>query len=251
MDELELLVALHGGADRQGPGSTAATSRALELSGLMDRRGLRIADIGCGTGASSLVLARVLDARIEAVDMIPQFLATLRERADAAGLAGRIHTHEQAMESLDFKPRSLDAIWSEGAIYNMGFAAGCAAWRELLKDGGVLAVSELTWLTGQRPQALEAHWYSQYPQVDTAAAKLRVLEDSGFSPLGYFVLPVSCWLDNYYTPLRERFEAFLEGQGHSDLARSLVAAEEAEIALYERYADYFGYGFYIARRVSG
>ena len=34
------------------------------------------------------------------------------------------------------------------------------------------------------------------------------------------------------------------------MAAELVAAEEAEIALYERNADYVSYGFYIARKTT-
>ena len=57
--DLSLLVDLHKGGARQGPGSDAQTKLALDLSGLQEKQGpLKIADIGCGTGASTLVLAR-------------------------------------------------------------------------------------------------------------------------------------------------------------------------------------------------
>jgi hypothetical protein len=55
--ELELLLDLHRGNPRQGPGSEAMTLRALALTGLDRDRPLRIADIGCGTGAQTLTLA--------------------------------------------------------------------------------------------------------------------------------------------------------------------------------------------------
>ncbi|MCU0974067.1 MAG: class I SAM-dependent methyltransferase, partial [Burkholderiales bacterium] len=90
MDDLQLLVDLHLEADRQGPGADAETHRAIELSGLRNKRGLEVADIGCGTGASTLVLARELDARIVAIDFLPEFLAVLEERAIQAGVAERI-----------------------------------------------------------------------------------------------------------------------------------------------------------------
>lgn len=130
----------------------------------------------------------------------------------------------------------------------MGFAAGLRAWRSFLKPGGVLAVSELTWLTGERPGELQAHWEREYPEVDTASGKMAVLERLGFAPIGYFALPERCWLDNYYRPLQQRFPAFLARHGHSPAARAIVAAEEREIALYERYKGFFSYGFYVARK---
>lgn len=251
MDDLELLIDLHRDGRRQGPGGDDETRLAVALSGLQGAADLKIADIGCGTGASTLVLARELDAHITAVDFLPEFLAGLEKAAARAGLADRITTLAAPMESLPFENESCDAIWAEGAIYNIGFAAGVEAWRRFLKPGGVLAVSELTWLTAARPAELQAHWDSEYPEVDTASAKMAVLEDLGFSPLGYFPLPEHCWLDNYYRPMQDRFPAFLERHGPSEAARAVVAAEETEISLYERHRGFISYGYYIARKTGG
>jgi SAM-dependent methyltransferase len=250
MDDLSLLIDLHRDGQRQGPGGADETRLAITLSGLRGRTDLRIADIGCGTGASSLVLAQDLDADITAVDFLPDFLEKLDRAARAAGLNHRITTHAASMEALTFADASLDAIWSEGAIYNMGFVQGIQSWRRFLKPGGILAVSELTWLTAERPAALTAYWMREYPEVETAAAKMAVLEGNGFAPMGYFVLPRHCWLDNYYRPLQARFADFLLRHAADPMAAELVAAEREEIALYERYAAYVSYGFYIARKTA-
>ncbi len=249
MDELALLIELHRNAERQGPGGDDETRLAIALSGLAAREGLAVADIGCGTGASTLVLARELDARITAVDFLSPFLERLEDRARDAGLADRIETLEASMGALPFEPASLDAIWSEGAIYNLGFARGIAEWRQFLKPGGVLAVSELTWLTQERPADLEQHWMLEYAEVDTASAKIARLEAAGYTLLGYFALPERCWLANYYRPLQARFDAFLEAQGRSAAAIDVVAAEQRELALYERFSSYVSYGFFVARRL--
>jgi SAM-dependent methyltransferase len=250
MDYLRLMAELHGGGARQGPGGEAQTRLAMQIAGLSPSPDLRIADIGCGTGAATRVLAASLGARVTAVDLVPAFLDRLRAEADAAGLGDRVRTLACPMTSLPFAEGELDAIWSEGAIYNMGFEAGVAAWRRFLKPGGILAVSELTWLTATRPPDLEAHWLSAYSEVDTAAAKMAVLERQGYSPLGYFVLPESCWLENFYRPMERRFPAFLEANSSSAAAREIVEAEIREIRLYEALGAYFGYGFYIARRTD-
>jgi SAM-dependent methyltransferase len=250
VDDLRLLVDLHVDGPRQGPGGDDQTRLAVALSGLKGTAGLEIADIGCGTGAATLVLASELDAHVTAVDFLPEFLARLEDAAGRAGVADRITTLPASMEALPFADRAFDAIWSEGAIYNMGFAAGIAAWRRHLKPGGVLAVSELTWLTDRRPEDLQAHWAGEYPEVDTASAKIAVLERLGFSPIGYFPLPERCWLDNYYRPMRQRIPAFLQRHQASAAARAIVAAEENEIALYERYRAFVSYGYYVAKKVG-
>lgn len=251
MDDLSLLIDLHRDGARQGPGSDEATRLAVTLSGLRGRAGLRIADIGCGTGAATRVLARELDAHVTAVDVLPAFLDVLAQRSDKAGLAGRIEPLAASMEALPFDEQGFDAIWSEGAIYNIGFEAGVQAWRRFLKPGGILAVSELTWLTAERPADLTDHWMREYPQVATAAEKMAQLERNGFSPIGYFPLGRDCWLGNYYRPMQARFDDFLARNGQSDAARAIVAAEQGEIGLYERNADFVSYGYYIARRVGG
>ena len=250
MDDLSLLIDLHLEAARQGPGDATQTRRAVELAGLSGLRDLRVADIGCGTGASSLVLAQDLRSQVAAVDTLPAFLAALQSRAEQAGLAARITPVNASMDRLPFEVESLDVIWSEGAIYNMGFENGVSQWRRHLKPGGVLAVSELTWLTASRPIELEDHWRAQYPEVGTASSKLAVLERQGYTPIGYFVLPESCWLDAYYRPMQQRFAAFLARHGSSEAAQAIVAAEALEIDLYERYSAFVGYGFYVARKTA-
>ena len=249
MDNLQLLTNLHKDAVRQGPGGDAETRMSITLSGLRHSRGLKIADIGCGTGAPTLVLAQELDASITAIDFLPEFLAKLEIAAQKSGVADRIETASNSMEALPFGDEELDAIWSEGAIYNIGFEDGIKKWRRFLKPGGILAVSEITWLTEKRPRELEAHWEREYPQIDTASAKMAILQAQGFTPLGYFVLPERCWLDNYYRPMQQRFTAFLEKHENSDAAQAIVAAEKVEIELFERYKDHFSYGYYIARKV--
>jgi SAM-dependent methyltransferase len=248
MTDFSLLIDLHRDQPRQGPGDDSQTKCAIELAGLPARNNLQIADIGCGTGASTLCLARDLNADITAVDLFPEFLEVLEHRARTLQLDSHITTCAASMESLPFAPASLDVIWAEGAIYNIGFANGLRAWRSFLKPDGIIAVSEITWLTANRPEELTRHWETAYPEIDVASSKFKVLEAEGFSPLGYFVLPKTSWLDHYYRPLQAASKDFLERHHHSRDATEIIAAEEAEIALYEKYCDYFSYGFYIAKR---
>lgn len=249
MYEFELLVDLHKDGYRQGPGSDTETNLAIGLSGLTKLNNLKIADIGCGTGASTLLLAQKLDAQITAVDLFPEFLNILQKRAYNIGVADKIQTLSCSMDKLPFEDNSYDAVWSEGAIYNMGFEKGIAYLKRFIKPSGILAVSELTWLTSGRPGEITSHWKREYPEVSTTSAKIKILEDNGFVTVGYFPLPVNCWIENYYNPLQRRFEVFLEQHQHNDQAHAIIDAEEKEIALYKRYQDYYSYGFYIARRL--
>lgn len=249
MTDFRLLIDLHLRNARQGPGDEAETLRALDLCRLTQNRLLKIADLGCGTGASTLLLARHLKAQITAVDFLPEFLDVLKARAAQGNLEEQISTLVASLEALPFGDEEFDLIWSEGAIYNIGFEQGLKDWHRYLKPGGILAVSEITWLTDSRPAAIQSHWDNEYPEINLASAKITALEKNGYAPIGYFILPENCWLENYYRPLQAGFEAFLERNGKGEEARSIVEAEQREIELYEKYKDYYSYGFYIARKM--
>lgn len=194
------------------------------------------------------MLAKEPDAHMVAIDFRPGFLKALVQRAGAGGLASRIETLRAGMGALPFQAASLDTLWAEGAICNIGFGKGVRAWRRFLKPGGIPAVSELTRLTGERPAKLTQHWNNQYPEVATASAKFAVLEADGYAPLGYFALPERCWSDNHYRRLEAQFEPFLARHAGSEAARAIVASEEAETGLCKEFPAYVSYGFYIAKK---
>lgn len=247
--ELELLTDLHKNNARQGPGSEADTNCAIQLSGLVGRKKLSVADIGCGTGASALILAKELDAHITAVDFLQDFLDVLTKRAADAGLTDKITTLHASMEELPFEEESLDVIWSEGAIYNIGFERGVKEWKPFLKNGGVLVVSEITWLTDKRPKEIDDHWKAEYPEISCASKKIDILEKQGFSPKGYFTLPESSWMDTYYIPIRRSLKDFIKRNNGNRTARAIAEQELSEIKLYTTYKNYVSYGVYITEKV--
>ncbi len=196
------------------------------------------------------MLAKLLDAHITAVDFLPDFLEILSSNARRQGVSNKITTLNCCMDSLPFAPQEFDVIWSEGAIYNMGFENGITQWKRFLKPGGMLVVSELTWLSSTRPSDIHSYWEKEYPEIDTASSKIDILERHGYCPMGYFVLPKHCWTENYYKPMQGRFADFLQKHDHSKEAHAVVSAEEKEIALYEKYHTYYGYSFYISKKIS-
>lgn len=211
---------------------------------------LKIADVGCGTGASTMLLAHELNAQVTAVDFLPEFIDVLKTRAESEGLINKISPIVGSMDDLPFDDEEYDVIWSEGAIYNIGFKKGVSDWRRYLKPGGLLVVSEITWTTSERPKELQKHWESEYPEIGTASSKINILENAGYTPVAYFTLPDHCWLDNYYRPMQKSFSEFLARNENSEHAQAVVEAEKKEISLYEGYKNYFSYGVYIAKKLG-
>ncbi len=108
---------------------------------------------------------------------------------------------------------------------------------------------QITWLTKTRPKQIEDYWNKEYPEIETAPNKISVIENNGYSLVGYFSLKQNSWLKNYYEPMKNRFSSFLEKHNNSDLAKSIVEESIDEIKTYEMNKDYFSYGFYVAKKL--
>jgi len=227
---------------RQGPGSDACTRAALRRLPSLPAAP-RVLDLGCGTGRQTLVLAATLQARVIAVDRHRPFLARLEAAARAQGLAHLIEARCADMGALDLPPASVDLLWSEGAIYLLGFEQGLRLWRPLLAPGGLIALTECTWLSAARPPEAAAFWREAYPAMGGVADNLARAERAGCVVLDSFALPASAWWDDYYTPLARALAA-LAGDPRQ---AALVAATRREIDLYRRHHAAYGYVFYLMR----
>jgi len=248
MTEIELIIDLYKHTVRQGPGSATETKKALNLIGIGKTDNIRIADIGCGTGAQTIDLAENTNGHITAVDIFPEFLDALKKKAEERGYDNRIETVSESMDNLNFSQEEFDLMWSEGAIYNMGFKEGVREWRKFIKTGGFLAVTEISWISHSRPREIENHWNTEYPQIDTIANKTAVLEENGYTPYAHFIIPPYCWIENFYKPLQACFDSFINRNADSELAQKIIENEKKEIALYNKYNAYYGYVFYIAQK---
>lgn len=238
---------IHQDLPREGPGDNAFTRKAFEMiTGLPPQP--RILDIGCGPGMQTIELALISNGRITAVDNHRPFLDVLSQRTQAAGLSGRIETLNQSMFSLDFPKNGFDLIWSEGAIYIMGFRKGLCEWREFLKPHGYIAVSECSWLKRNPPEDLKGFWDTAYPGMVSIEENSRIIQDCGYSEMGHFVLPESAWWQDYYDPLIQRVKMLREKYAGDPEAQGELDNELEEIEIYRKYHEYYGYVFYVMQR---
>lgn len=251
MDEdlvIQHLIALHAGLERLGPGSPEDSLRALAAcAGLPPRPD--VLDLGCGAGAAALLLAERTGGAVTAIDLAAPFLADLRAEAARRGLGDRVRAVEADMAAPPFPDGRFDLLWSEGAVYNIGFDAGIAAWRRLLRPGGYLALSELCWLSAERPAEAVAHWAIEYPPMRSLEAIARAAEAAGYAVVDRFALSAAGWRA-YHDPLERRLDAFAAAHPDDPVAAAVVASTRREIALVRRHGDAFGYGFLVLRRVG-
>ncbi|MBN1152856.1 MAG: methyltransferase domain-containing protein, partial [Dehalococcoidia bacterium] len=191
---------LYGPLPRQGPGSSACTRRAFSMLAELPEPA-RVLDIGCGTGAQTMELARLTTGHIIAVDIFDWALDQVADKVLQAGLVGQVHTTRRSMDELDFSGETFDLIWSEGALYIMGFQNALKMCHRLLRPGGYLAASELCWFEADAPDAVQAFFETAYPDIRTVDDNVRLIASEGFELLGHFNLPGSAWWDDYYTPM--------------------------------------------------
>ncbi len=243
----EMFWEVHSGLPQEGPGSDAATTKALRMiPDLPDQP--RILDMGCGPGRQTMVLARHTAGQIIALDNHQPFLDDLNRRAQAGNMQGRITTTNGSMTAMEFAPESFDLVWSEGAIFIMGFELGLRVFWPLLKPGGTVVVSELAWFTDQPSAEAREFWGEGYPGMSTVPSNLDTIRNIGYELTGHFPLPDSAWLDGYYGPVEKRVaELRRKHEGHPDKL-AYLDTEEREIEMFRKYSAEYGYVFFVMRK---
>jgi ubiquinone/menaquinone biosynthesis C-methylase UbiE len=246
--DFNLICEYFSSIDRQGPGSEEMTKLAIRyIKGLSAES--KIADLGCGTGGQTITLAQNTPAKIVALDLFPAFVDKLKLQLKMLNLFDRVSAIIGSMDKLPFTDDEFDVIWSEGAIYNIGFQKGLAYWHRFIKNDGYVAVTEASWLTDNRPSEIEQFWTDAYPEIDTIPNKVKQLQNAGYVPIATFVLPEECWTSNFYAPQKKAQEIFLRHHAGNTTAEGLIGYMRHEADLYTKYKRYYGYVFYIGKKI--
>jgi len=113
------------------------------LDGVVDKleSGATVADVGCGHGASTIIMAEAYPAsRFVGFDFHGASIAAARERAAAAGVDGRV-SFEQA-DATSFDAHDLDLVCFFDCLHDMGDPVGALAHvaSTMSKDGTCMLV---------------------------------------------------------------------------------------------------------------
>ena len=240
----EYFLEVYGTLPRAGPGGDDHTRRALDS---VPVEAATVLDLGCGPGRQTLVLADALPgAEIRAIDVLPSMVDEANRRFRNANLGHRVRAEVGDMAAPSVEPGTQDLVWAEGSIYNLGVTEALTAWQPLLRPGGGVAFTEVVWLA-EPPDELREWWTAEYPAISDAVGVVDRIRAAAFDLVDSFVLPASAWWDEYYTPMRSRIDALR--QQHSDDATAAAVADAAtrEIAMFERFSDFYSYAFFITQ----
>jgi len=141
-----------------------------------------ILDIGCGSGVSTMELARLSDGKIVGLDIDQDMLDVFRGKVQKAGLSDRVKIINRSLLDMEFPDGSFDVVWAEGSIFVIGFEKGLQQWKRLLKPGGFMVVHD------ERGNVRE---------------KLEQISGCGYELLGYFELDEEKWRAEYFAPLEK------------------------------------------------
>lgn len=105
--------------------------------------GKAVADLGCGEGQLTLLLARFAE-RVTAFDQSQRMLELVREKAEEEGVADRLELRRGILEDLLLPDESLDAVFLSQSLHHSSkpqqVLKACAA---SLKAGGQLIILDL------------------------------------------------------------------------------------------------------------
>jgi ubiquinone/menaquinone biosynthesis C-methylase UbiE len=138
------------------PRGKQATRMLLELLHLDP--GLRILEIGCGTGGSLVQALAFADLNLYGVDLLESMIETAGKRLDYCDLSTRAHLAVADVRKLPYSDRAFDRVIIESVL---GFQAGerlpefIREVYRVLKAGGLCGLNEAIWLDSVAPEQIE------------------------------------------------------------------------------------------------
>jgi ubiquinone/menaquinone biosynthesis C-methylase UbiE len=186
-----------------------------------------ILDIGCGTGVTTLELARLSGGRVVGIDIDQAALDILKEKIEQAGLASRIKTVHSSMTDMQFRDNSFDIVWCEGAIFVVGFDEALRSWRRLLRPKGFLVMHARMVDVEKRIDSIPTH---------------------GYSLLNTFKVPKEAWWDDYYGPMENLVEGLRHKYQNYPDALALLDKVQKEVDEFKSNPEYHGSVFYVMQK---
>jgi len=232
---------------RQGPGNRACAVQALGLCRDLPASP-SVLDLGCGVGGQTLHLAELTSGTIVAIDRNAGSIELLKATVAERRLSHRVFPIVGDMAHPDQPRESIDLVWSEGALYNLGIENALRICRSLLRPGACIAFTDSVWRKEDPPAEVKASFEAGYPTMGFVPDVLAAIERSGLSLVGHFTLPDEAWWDDFYTPMQRRIDELRGTYASNSEALAVLDQLAQEPAMHRARSEYYAYEFFVARR---
>jgi SAM-dependent methyltransferase len=112
------------------------------LKGVSFSKNHRVLDVGCGTGETSVYLAKTYGCHVVAVDLHPMMIAHAKNRIIENGVD--VELIQANAEELPFEDNSFDIVLAESVTVFTKIDKSISEYHRLLKPGGLLLDIEMT-----------------------------------------------------------------------------------------------------------
>jgi ubiquinone/menaquinone biosynthesis C-methylase UbiE len=203
------------------------TRKAFKM--LPELQGPRILDVGCGTGVVTLELARLSNGRVVGIDTDQVALDTFNAKIEQASLLDRVKTLKCSMSDMRFPDGSFDIIWSEGAVFAIGFERALNEWRRFIRQEGYLVL------------------HARLGNIEQRVAAIPTL---GYRFIDKFLVPKEAWWDDYYAPLEKLIEGLRHKYRPDPAAQGILDKVQTEVDEFKSKPEHHGSVFYIMQKAE-
>ena len=168
----------------------------------------QILDVGCGTGVPTIELAKISDGHVTGIDIDEISLEILRRRIKNVGLNSRVSVLNKSIKTMDFKDKSFDIIWSEGAVFVIGFENSIKNWRKFLKPNGFMVFHD---------------------DIKDKSKKLGLIEKYGYQLIDEYNLSFDIWWNEYYSQLEKLVQKYKDKNPEDSKVRKEIESDQNQV----------------------
>ena len=186
-----------------------------------------ILDVGCGSGISTLELARLSRGKVLGIDIDQPALDKFAKRINEMGLTDLVKAVNCSMVDVDFPDESFDIIWSEGSIYAIGFEKGLREWKRFLKPASFMVV------------------HDEQGNVDE---KLQQISNFSYELISYFVLNKEVWWAEYFAPLENLISETRKNTPANQQIFEELHHAQWELDMFKKYPEHSNSAYFVIKK---
>jgi len=231
------------------PGGLQGTRLLAERSGISEN--MTILDAGCGSGSSSIFLARRYGCRVVGIDIDHSSLIKARAMARRKGFLGRVAFRLMNVVDLSFQDQTFDGTIVQAALIFTEKRKALHAIHKKIRSEGFIGVIELAWKTtppNSIARRVSNTLCAAAVNTEQHSDWIKLLSQTGFNVV--------------YAELQDLnfdFSGMLRNEGFLSTLRIALKCVYDKSAknktrevtkLFKETRKYLGYGIYVGRRNS-